>query len=59
MPMYHLIEYSDNHSKISGSLWQYCEDIPAANDNGNSVEFNGDNATDSKKLEKLVLSNAC
>ena len=53
MPMYHLIEYSDNHSKISGSLWQYCKDIPAANDNGNSMEFNGDNATDSKKIRKI------
>ena len=24
MPMYNLIEYSDNYSKTSGSLWQYC-----------------------------------
>ena len=24
MPMYNLIEYSDNYSKISESLWQYC-----------------------------------
>ena len=31
MPMYNLIEYSDNYSKTSGSLWQYCKDIPAAN----------------------------
>ena len=23
MPMYNLIEYTDNYSKISGSLWQY------------------------------------
>ena len=23
MPMYNLIEYNDNYSKISGSLWQY------------------------------------
>ena len=23
MPMYHLIEYSDNYSETSGSLWQY------------------------------------
>ena len=22
MPMYNLLEYSDNYSKISGSLWQ-------------------------------------
>ena len=31
MPMYNLIEYSDNYSKTSGSLWQYYKDNP--NDN--------------------------
>ena len=31
MPMYNLIEYSNNYSKTSGSLWQYCKDEP--NDN--------------------------
>ena len=31
MPMYNLIEYSDNCSKTSGSLWQYYRDEP--NDN--------------------------
>ena len=31
MPMYNLIEYSDNYSKTSGSLWQYYRDGP--NDN--------------------------
>ena len=34
MPMYNLIEYSDNYSKTSGSLWQYCKDIPAIHDMG-------------------------
>ena len=47
MPMYNLIEYSDNHSKISGSLWQYCKEIPAINDNGDITDFKGANATDS------------
>ena len=28
MSMYNLIEYSDNYSKTSGTLWQYCKDIP-------------------------------
>ena len=32
MSMYNLIKYSDNYSKISGSLWQYCKDIPAVDD---------------------------
>ena len=31
MPMYNLIEYSDNYSKTCGSLWQYYKDDP--NDN--------------------------
>ena len=31
MPMYNLLEYSDNYLKISGSLWQYYNDHP--NDN--------------------------
>ena len=35
MPMYNLIEYNNNYSKTSGSLWQYCKDIPNVNDNGN------------------------
>ena len=31
MPVYNFIEYSDNYSKTSGSLWQYYKDDP--NDN--------------------------
>ena len=31
MPMYNLIEYSDNYSKASGSLWQYYKDDPDDN----------------------------
>ena len=29
MPIYNLIEFSGNYSKRSGSLWQYCKEIPA------------------------------
>ena len=47
MPMYNLIEYSDNYSRTSGSLWQYYKEIPAVNNAGDIVEFNGANATDS------------
>ena len=47
MLMYNLIDYSDNYSKTSGSLWQYCKDIPAVNNNGTIVNFNSDNDTDS------------
>ena len=47
MPMYNLTEYSDNYSKTSGNLWQYCKDIPAVNNDGEIVEFNEGNDTDS------------
>ena len=50
--MYNLIEFSDNYSKTSGSLWQYCEDIPAVNNDGNIVDLNGVNATDSFNLKQ-------
>ena len=48
MSMHNLIEYSDNYSKTSGRLWQYCKDIPAVDDNDDEdiVDFNGANATD-------------
>ena len=48
MPMYNLIEYSDNYAKTSGSLWQYCKDIPARNNNNNAIIiFAENNLTDS------------
>ena len=28
MPMYNLIEYSDNYSKLSESVWRYCKEVP-------------------------------
>ena len=52
--MYNLIEYSDNYSKTSGSLWQYCKDIPAVNNNDDIVEFNGANATDSFNFKAKI-----
>ena len=42
MPMYNLIEYSDNYSKTSGSLWQYYRDEP------------NDNLTDSKSFKSKI-----
>ena len=47
MPMYNLIEYSDNYSKTSGGLWQYCKDIPAVDNNNAIVSFTDNNLTDS------------
>ena len=42
VPMYNLIEYSDNYSKTSGSLWQYYKDDP------------NDNLTDSESFKYKV-----
>ena len=47
MPMYNLIEYSDNYEKTTGSLWQYCKDIPARDANNIIEEFTGGNTTNS------------
>ena len=47
MPIYNLIEYSVNYSKASGSLWQYCKDIPAVNNNNAISDFTNNNLTDS------------
>ena len=42
MPMYNLIEYSDNYAKTSGSLWQYFRDEP------------NDNVEDSESLKSKI-----
>ena len=54
MPMQNLTEYSNNYSKKSGSLWQYCKDIPAVNNNGNIVDFNGAEDTDSFNFKAKI-----
>ena len=43
MPMYNLIEYSDNYSKTSESLWQYCKDMPVVDNNNAIVNFTENN----------------
>ena len=59
MSMFNLIEYSDNYSKTSGSLWQY-KDIPAvdANNDNTIVNFNGNNTTDSFNFEAKITGQA-
>ena len=42
MPMYNLIEYNDNYSKTSASLWQYQRDYP------------NNNLTDSESFESKI-----
>ena len=50
MPMYNLIEYSNNYSKTSGSLWQYCKEIPAVT----IIDFTNTNTTDSFKFKTKI-----
>ena len=45
MSMYNLTEYSDNYSKTSGILRQYCRDEPAVNNDSEIVDFNAANAS--------------
>ena len=52
--MYKLIEYSDNYSKTSGSLWQLHKEIPPVNNEGNIVDFNGANATGSFNFKTKI-----
>ena len=54
MSMYNLIEYSDNYSKTSGSLWQFCKEIPTVNNNGDMVNFDGTNEIDSFKFKTKI-----
>ena len=54
MSMYNLIEYSDNYAKTSGSLWQYCKDIPARDASNEITEFRVNNTTDSFKFKAKI-----
>ena len=57
MPMYNLIEYSDNYAKTTGSLWQYCKNIAARNNAKNAIIiFSEDNITDSFKFKAKITS---
>ena len=48
------IEHSDNYSKTSGSLWQYCKDIPAVNNSDDIVDFHGANASNSFNFKAKI-----
>ena len=55
MPMYNVIEYSDNYSKTLGSLWQYCKEIPAVNNNDEIVDFNDANSPESLNYKAKII----
>ena len=60
MPMYNLIEYSDNYEKTSGSLWEFKRDEP--NDNINDSEsfkyklkFTGQTGDDARRDVEIAV----
>ena len=56
MPMYNLIEYSDNYSKTSRSLWQYYRDEPVLTDAGKFDNFSGNRGSFKFKQKILGLT---
>ena len=50
MPMYNLIEYSNNYSDTSGSLWQFKRDKQPKENNGNLSDV----STDKKYKSNLI-----
>ena len=53
MPMYNLIEYSDNYSDTSGSLWQFKRDEQKMN-NGIPVNVSTDNSSSYKYKSSFI-----
>ena len=58
MHMYNLREYSDNHSKTSGTLFQYFRDVPAADNNGAVTDFTEANVNDLFNLKVKLAGQA-
>ena len=54
MPMYNLIEYSDNYSDSSGSLYQFKKDESPMNDNNNPLNITLNNSSSFKYKESLL-----
>ena len=54
MTIYNLIECSDNYVKTTGSLWQYCKDIPSRNNNDEIIIFRFNNTTGSFNFKAKI-----
>ena len=54
IPMLNLIEYSDNYSKTSGSLWQYYRDEAVLIDAGIIVDFTGNDTSVSFNFKEKI-----
>ena len=57
MPMYNLLEYSNNYSKLTWSLWQYYKDDPFLDDHDTNADFNNSASfTYKQKTGKFVAA---
>ena len=56
MPMYNVIEHSDNYSKTFVRI--SCKNIPTVNNDGDIVKFNGANANDSFNFKAKITGQA-
>ena len=54
MPMYNLIQYSDNYSDTSGSLWQFKRDEQSKENNGNISNVSTDNSSSFKYKSNFI-----
>ena len=54
MPMYNLIEYSDNYSDTSGSLQQFKKDGSPVTNDGNLDKLSTDNSTSFKYKSNFI-----
>ena len=57
MLMYNLMEYTNNCSKTSGSLWKYYRDVPALTYAGTTANFSAaDNSALFKSKQKITAT---
>ena len=54
MLMYNLIEYSDNYSDTSGSLWQFKRDEQPIDNNGASINLTANNSSSFKYKSNFI-----
>ena len=55
VPMYNLIEYSDNYSDTSGSLWHFNRDKQPKENNGEISNLSADNSSSFKYKSTLLV----
>ena len=54
LPMHNLTVYSNNYSKTSWILWQYCRDEAALASSGDITDYNEGNTTSSFDLKEKI-----